>query len=196
VIDIKEYCMKKMLPLILVGALAMGCATTENASAPAAAAPAAAMTAPAATAAPATAGGITVSPLPSSIASAAEAVGVIGIVKGAPVPEKPGVTVTKNSDGNAIVTWMTRIPAAEIQLMGYYENWKPDLGLVLDKVPAGNGRFVHVISFLVKPTATIIYKYMVNGNWTEDAMAPVSVDDGFGGHNGKIDVAAMLAAAK
>ena len=182
--------MKKMLPLILVGALAMGCATTESASAPAAAAPAAA------TAAPATAGGITVSPLPASVASSAEAVGVIGIVKGAPVPKMPGVTVAKNSDGNAIVTWMTRIPGAEIQLMGAYENWKPDLGLVLDKVSVGNNRFVHVISFLVKPTATIIYKYMVNGNWTEDAMAPVSIDDGYGGHNGKIDVAAMLAAAK
>ncbi|NNM67233.1 MAG: hypothetical protein HKM06_04375 [Spirochaetales bacterium] len=159
--------MKKMLPLILVGALAMGCATTQNSapSAPAAAAPAAA--------AAAETGGIQLEPVPASIAAYAAKVGVLNIVKGAPVPKMPGVTVTKNSDGNAIVTWMTRIPGAEIQLMGEYEGWKPDLGLVLDKVSVGNNRFVHVISFLVKPTATIIYKYMVNGNWTEDAMAPV-----------------------
>ncbi len=177
---------KSLLWLLAAGALITGCATTGSAPA-ASAAPAAAE---------ASAGGIQVLPLPGSIADAAKAVGVLGIVKGEPVPAKPGVTVTKNTDGNAIITWMTRVPAAEIQLMGYYENWKPDLGLQLDKVMAANGHPVHVISFLVKPDATIIYKYMVNGNWTEDAFAPVSVDDGFGGHNGKVDVKAMLAEAK
>ena len=177
---------KSLLWLLAAGALITGCATTGSAPASSAA------TTPEAT----SSGGISILPLPGSIADAAKAVGVLGIVKGAPVPDKPGVTVTKNKDGNAIVTWMTRVPAAEIQLMGYYENWKPDLGLQLDKVMAANGHPVHVISFLVKPDATIIYKYMVNGNWTEDAFAPVSVDDGFGGHNGKIDVKAMLAAAK
>ncbi len=177
---------KSLLWLLAAGALVTGCATTGSA-------PAASAAAPAATA---SSGGIQILPLPATIAESAKAVGVLGIVKGAPVPDKPGVTVTKNSDGDAIVTWMTRVPAAEIQLMGYYESWKPELGLQLDKVMAANGHPVHVISFLVKPDATIIYKYMVNGNWTEDAFAPVSVDDGFGGHNGKIDVKAMLAAAK
>lgn len=115
------------------------------------------------------------------------------VVAGTPVPDKPGVTVVMK-DKDALVTFCTRIPAADIRLVGDFQGWKPEKALPMFKVKNAAGKTVWYITLKVAPDAVLIYKYYVNGQWTEDAMAPVSVNDGYGGHNGKADVKALLAA--
>ena len=46
-----------------------------------------------------------------------------------------------------------------------------------------------------KKSDEIVYKFLLDGAWLADPNAPESIDDGYGGRNGMVPVAALLAAA-
>ena len=46
-----------------------------------------------------------------------------------------------------------------------------------------------------KKSDEIVYKFLLDGAWLADPNAPDSIDDGFGGKNGMVPVASLLAAA-
>lgn len=187
--------MKKLIPFIFgIMLIAVGCATAPANQAPAPAGQTASSTgasAAATPAAPAPAAGALPATVPDSVAKLP-----FGdhVVLGQPIPPKPGVYAVLNGS-DALVTWVTRIPAADIRLVGDFQNWKPELALPMFKTKNADGKNIWIITLKVAPDAVLLYKYYVNGQWTEDALAPGTQDDGFGGKNGKIDVKALLAAA-
>ena len=93
------------------------------------------------------------------------------------------VSVKKLDNGKYEVTFFYGNPrAAEVVIAGDWTNWqngaepmtKTDKGWTYTKeVPAGT---------IMK------YKFISDGNWTADIKAPDTVDDGFGGLNGLVDV--------
>lgn len=99
------------------------------------------------------------------------------------------VSVKKRDDGKVEVTFFYGNPrATEVLLAGDFNNWqdgaeamtKTDKGFTMTKVV---------------PAGTIMkYKFISDGNWTADLKAPDSVDDGFGGKNGLVDVDALVGA--
>ena len=179
--------MKKMIPLFVAAALLASCASAPVAPKAAAAATPVTSTAAAAPAAEAPAPVATLAPDVAKLPFADH------IVLNTPVPDKPGVTAVLQG-ADALITWETRIPAADIRIVGDFQGWKPDMALPMFKTKNAAGKSVWYITLKVPANAVLIYKYYVNGQWTEDAMAPVSVDDGYGGHNGKADAVALLAA--
>lgn len=99
------------------------------------------------------------------------------------------VSVKKRDDGKVEVTFFYGNPrATEVLLAGDFNNWqdgaeamtKTDKGFTMTKVV---------------PAGTIMkYKFISDGNWTADLKAPDTVDDGFGGKNGLVDVDSLVAA--
>lgn len=99
------------------------------------------------------------------------------------------VSVKKRDDGKVEVTFFYGNPrATEVLLAGDFNNWqdgaeamtKTDKGFTMTKVV---------------PAGTIMkYKFISDGNWTADLKAPDTVDDGFGGKNGLVDVDALVGA--
>lgn len=99
------------------------------------------------------------------------------------------VSVKKRDDGKVEVTFFYGNPrATEVLLAGDFNNWqdgaeamtKTDKGFAMTKVV---------------PAGTIMkYKFISDGNWTADLKAPDTVDDGFGGKNGLVDVDALVGA--
>lgn len=93
------------------------------------------------------------------------------------------ISAKKLGDGNVEVTFFYGNPrATEVLVAGDFTNWqdgaesmtKGDNGFTLTKVfPAGT---------------TLKYKFISDGNWTEDIHAPDKIDDGFGGHNALADL--------
>jgi hypothetical protein len=100
------------------------------------------------------------------------------------------VSVKKLADGQVEVTFFYGNPrASEVVVAGDFTDWqngalpmtKSDRGWTLVKtVPAGT---------------VMKYKFISDGNWTSDIKAPDTVDDGFGGKNGLVDVDALAAAS-
>lgn len=98
------------------------------------------------------------------------------------------VSAKKLADGNVEVTFFYGNPrATEVKVAGDFNGWgdgaeamtKTDKGYTLTKVfPAGT---------------TLKYKFISDGNWTEDVHAPDKVDDGFGGHNALADLDELAA---
>lgn len=98
------------------------------------------------------------------------------------------VSVKKLADGQVEVTFFYGNPRAqEVVIAGDFTDWqngalpmtKTDNGWTLVKtVPAGT---------------VMKYKFISDGNWTADIKAPDTVDDGFGGKNGLVDVDALVA---
>ena len=96
------------------------------------------------------------------------------------------VSVKKLDNGKYEVTFFYGNPrAAEVVIAGDFTNWqngaepmtKTDKGWTYTKVvPAGT---------------TMKYKFISDGNWTADIKAPDTIDDGFGGLNGLVDVDAL-----
>ena len=93
------------------------------------------------------------------------------------------VSVKKLDNGKYEVTFFYGNPrAAEVTIAGDWTNWqngaepmtKTDKGWTYTKeVPAGT---------IMK------YKFISDGNWTADIKAPDTIDDGFGGKNGLVEV--------
>lgn len=98
------------------------------------------------------------------------------------------VTAKKLADGNVEVTFFYGNPrASEVLLAGDFNNWqngaepmtKTDKGFTITKT--------------FKASDELRYKFISDGNWTTDLKAPDFVDDGFGGKNGHVVVADLIA---
>jgi len=100
------------------------------------------------------------------------------------------VSVKKLSDGKVEVTFFYGNPRAqEVAIAGDFTNWQAG-ALPMTK---GDKGWTYVTTV---PAGTVMkYKFISDGNWTEDLKEPDKVDDGFGGFNGLVDVDAMVAAA-
>ena len=96
------------------------------------------------------------------------------------------VSVKKLSDGNVEVTFFYGNPrASEVVIAGDFTNWQNG-ALPMTKTDKG-WTFTKVV-----PAGTIMkYKFISDGNWTADIKAPDTIDDGFGGLNGLVDVDAL-----
>ncbi|MEW6565834.1 MAG: glycogen-binding domain-containing protein [Spirochaetota bacterium] len=100
------------------------------------------------------------------------------------------VTVKDLGDGNAEVTFLFKGAAKEVLLAGDFTDWQNG-ALAMTKTDNG---------FELKKTfpmaTTLKYKFIVDGTWLFDAKSPDKTDDGFGGFNGVVDVAKLVAVEK
>src|SRR5574344_3009901 len=100
------------------------------------------------------------------------------------------VSVKKLADGKIEVTFFYGNPRAqEVVIAGDFTDWQNG-ALPMTKGEKG-WSFVKVVD---KGT-TMKYKFISDGNWTPDLKAPDTVDDGFGGLNGLVDVDALVASS-
>jgi hypothetical protein len=100
------------------------------------------------------------------------------------------VSVKKLADGKVEVTFFYGNPRAqEVVVAGDFTNWQNG-ALPMTKSDKG-WTFVTTVA-----AGTVMkYKFISDGNWTADIKAPDTVDDGFGGKNGLVDVDALVAAS-
>jgi len=102
------------------------------------------------------------------------------------------VTVEKEGEG-AKVTW-TYTPdydAAFVGLVGDFQGWNLDAALPMAKNEDGSWS----VTMELGANEEVKYKFSVDGEWAEDPKAPLTSDDGFGGLNGYVIVADLLAGA-
>jgi hypothetical protein len=81
--------------------------------------------------------------------------------------------------------------ASFVGLVGNFQGW--DLGGAVPMTRDENG--VWSVTIQAATTDEIRYKFNVDDEWTEDPTAPATIDDGFGGFNGRVVVANMLGGA-
>jgi hypothetical protein len=100
------------------------------------------------------------------------------------------VSVKKLADGQVEVTFFYGNPrASEVVIAGDFTDWQNG-ALPMTKTDKG-WTFVKTV-----PAGTVMkYKFISDGNWTADIKAPDTVDDGFGGKNGLVDVDTLVAAS-
>lgn len=79
--------------------------------------------------------------------------------------------------------------AGSVGVVGDFNGWDLAAATPMTK---GDGD-VWSLRMAVREDATIIYKFAVDGEWTEDPTAPATQDDGFGGLNGTANIALLLA---
>lgn len=100
------------------------------------------------------------------------------------------VTVKDLGDGNAEVTFVFKGAGTEVLLAGDFTDWQNG-AIAMTKTDNG---------FECKKTVplatTLKYKFIVDGTWLFDAKSPDKTDDGFGGFNGVVDVAKLVAVEK
>ena len=100
------------------------------------------------------------------------------------------VTVKDLGDGNAEVTFVFKGAGTEVLLAGDFTDWQNG-AIAMTKTDNG---------FEYKKTVplatTLKYKFIVDGTWLFDAKSPDKTDDGFGGFNGVVDVAKLVAVEK
>ena len=100
------------------------------------------------------------------------------------------VSVKKLDDGKIEVTFFYGNPRAqEVLLAGDFTDWQNGA------VPMEKGEKGFSYTKIVAPGTVMKYKFISDGNWTEDLREPDKCDDGFGGHNGLVDVDALTASA-
>src|SRR5574344_2866642 len=100
------------------------------------------------------------------------------------------VSVKRLSDGKVEVTFFYGNPRAqEVVIAGDFTNWQAG-ALPMTK---GDKGWTYVTT--VAAGTVMKYKFISDGNWTPDLKAPDTVDDGFGGLNGLVDVDALVAAS-
>ena len=98
------------------------------------------------------------------------------------------VAVKDLGDGKAEVTFFYGNPrASEVVIAGSWTDWQ-DGALPMTKVDGG-WEYVGIFSH----DDELKYKFISDGNWTPDIKAPDSVDDGFGGKNGLVEVGTLVA---
>lgn len=101
------------------------------------------------------------------------------------------VSVKELGDGNVEVTFFYGNPkATEVVIAGSFTDWQNG-ALPMTKVEKGweyKGTFAK--------DAVLKYKFISDGAWTADLKAPALVDDGFGGKNGEVNVANIIAIEK
>ena len=100
------------------------------------------------------------------------------------------VSVKKLADGNIEVTFFYGNPRAqEVVIAGDFTDWQSGA------LPMTKGEKGWTFIKVVPPGTVMKYKFISDGNWTEDLNEPDKIDDGFGGHNGLVDVDVLVAAA-
>ena len=100
------------------------------------------------------------------------------------------VSAKKLDDGSVEATFFYGNPrASEVLLAGDFTNWQ-DGALPMEK---GEKGFTLTKKF--PKGTTVRYKFIVDGNWTQDLKAPDAIDDGFGGKNSLADLDAVAAIA-
>jgi len=101
------------------------------------------------------------------------------------------VTVKDLGDGTAEVTFFYGNPrASEVVIAGDFTNWEGG-ALPMTLIEGKGWEYKTVV-----PHDTVMkYKFISDGNWTADLKAPDTIDDGFGGKNGLVEVAVLVAAA-
>lgn len=101
------------------------------------------------------------------------------------------VTLKELGDGNVEITFFfPSTKAAQVLLAGDFTDWQNG-ALPMNKVENG-----WELKKVFPANAVIKYKFIADGTWIFDIKAPDKIDDGFGGFNGLIDVAEVLAAKK
>ena len=100
------------------------------------------------------------------------------------------VSVKKLDNGQIEVTFFYPNPRAqEVVVAGDFTDWQNG-AQAMTKSDKG-WTYVRTVA----PGTVMKYKFISDGNWTEDMHEPDKVDDGFGGHNGLVDVDALVAAS-
>lgn len=97
------------------------------------------------------------------------------------------VTVKDLGDGNAEVTFVFKGAGTEVLLAGDFTDWQNG-AIAMTKTDNG---FEYTKT--VPVATTLKYKFIVDGTWLFDAKSPDKTDDGFGGFNGVVDVAKLVA---
>lgn len=101
------------------------------------------------------------------------------------------VSVKDLGDGTAEVTFFYGNPkASEVVVAGTWTDWEK-AAHPMTKVEKG-----WEYKTVQPHDAVLKYKFISDGNWTPDLKAPDSTDDGFGGKNGLVEVAKLVAVEK
>jgi hypothetical protein len=99
------------------------------------------------------------------------------------------VSVKQVEDGVEVTFLFSDLSASNVTIAGDFTNWA-DGAVPMTKTDKG------WMYTTVVPAGTVMkYKFLYGGNWVQDFRAPDSIDDGFGGKNGLVDVDAILAAS-
>ena len=95
------------------------------------------------------------------------------------------ISAKKNADGSYEVTFFYGNPrATEVLLAGDFTNWQSG-ALPMEKGEKG----FSLTKTFPADTSSATYKFIVDGSWTTDIKAPMTIDDGFGGKNAKAEFA-------
>lgn len=101
------------------------------------------------------------------------------------------VSVKDLGDGTVEVTFFYGNPkASEVTVAGTFTDWEKS-PVAMTKVEKG-----WELKTIQAADAVLKYKFISDGNWTPDIKAPDTVDDGFGGNNGLVEVAKLVAIEK
>jgi hypothetical protein len=101
------------------------------------------------------------------------------------------VSVKDLGDGTAEVTFFYGNPkASEVVVAGTWTDWEK-AAHPMTKVEKG-----WEYKTVQPHDAVLKYKFISDGNWTPDLKAPDNTDDGFGGKNGLVEVAKLVAVEK
>ena len=100
------------------------------------------------------------------------------------------VTVKDLGDGNAEVTFLFKGVGTEVLLAGDFTDWQNG---AVPMTKTDNG---FEYKKIVPMATTLKYKFIVDDAWIFDAKSPDKIDDGFGGFNGVVDVAKLVAVEK
>ena len=94
----------------------------------------------------------------------------------------------------SLKSFTIKAPASQLVVITgpspYFPNWSPD-GIPMTKGDDG----VWSYTLTAKKADEIVYKFLLDGAWLADPNAPDTIDDGFGGKNGVVPVATLVAAA-
>lgn len=101
------------------------------------------------------------------------------------------VSVKDLGDGTVEVTFFYGNPkATEVVVAGTWTDWEK-APLPMTKVEKG-----WELKSIQAADAVLKYKFISDGNWTFDLKSPAFTDDGFGGKNGLVEVAKLVAIEK
>lgn len=108
------------------------------------------------------------------------------------VPLTADVSWVLGEDGETVtVTWTYTNPdASEVFLVGGFNSWD-NSATPMEKTE--DGVWTYSMDFNIADT--IQYKFYADGEWVTDEAAPAFKDDGFGGKNSYLDLAALIAAS-
>ena len=91
----------------------------------------------------------------------------------------------------SLKSFTIKAPAAQLVVITgaspYFPNWDPN-GIAMTKGDDG----VWSYTLTAKKSDEIAYKFLLDGAWLADPNAPTSIDDGYGGKNGVVPVAALV----